>query len=188
MRELSINKTVSNTTVTAALKTTPTFRLLTFGAALLMCFEASAEFKGAYIDMQKAIQATSAGKKAKKELEGEFEKKKKDLKKKEEELKKRAEEFEKKKMVLADKNREEQQADLQQEMMKFREDLSKSQMLIQQKERDLTKPILEKIQKAIAEIAKDKDVSMVFEKGEQSVLWAKPEMDITDDVIKKADK
>lgn len=163
-------------------------KALMFVTFLMGTVQASAEFKAAYIDMQKAIQATGAGKKAKKELESEFEKKKKDLKKKEEELKKRAEEFEKKKMVLSDKNREEQTAELQQEMMKFREDLGKSQMLIQQKERDLTKPILEKIQKAIADIAKEKDVSMVFEKGEQSVLWAKPEMDITDDVIKRADK
>lgn len=157
-------------------------------AFTVSAFAARAEFKAATIDMQKAIQATEAGKKAKKELEKEFDKKKNELKKKEDDLKKRAEEFEKKKMVLSDKVREDQQIELQQEMMKFREELGKSQMTIQQKERDLTKPILDKIQKVIGEIAKEKDLSMVFERPEQSVMWVKPEMDITDEVIKKANK
>ncbi|MCB9073077.1 MAG: OmpH family outer membrane protein [Bdellovibrionaceae bacterium] len=154
----------------------------------LFAMVASAEFKAGVIDMQKAIQSTKAGKKAKDELEKEFEKKKVDLKKKEDDLKKRAEEFEKKKMVLADKSREEQQIALQQDMMKFREDLNKSQMMIQQKERELTKPILDKLQKAISDVAKEKDLSVVLEKTEQSVMWAKADMDITEEVIKKADK
>lgn len=162
--------------------------LVAFSAFTFAAGAADAEFKAGYVDMQKAIQSTAAGKKAKKELEGEFEKKKKDLKKKEDELKKKAEAFEKKKMVLSDKVRDEQQAEIQEEMMKFRDELQKSQMLIQQKERDLTKPILEKIQKTIAGLAKEKDLSMVFEKSEQSALWARPELDLTEEVIKRADK
>lgn len=165
------------------------FKSVIFASLLVFGFQASAaEFKAGFIDMQKAIQSTAAGKKAKKELEGEFEKKKKDLKKKEEDLKKKAEAFEKKKMVLSDKVREEQQAELQEEMMKFRDELGKSQMLIQQKERDLTKPIFEKVQKVIADVAKEKDLSMIFERSEQGVMWAKSDLDITEEVIKRADK
>jgi outer membrane protein len=148
----------------------------------------AAEFKVGVVDMQKAIQTSSAGKKAKKEVEGDFEKKKKDLKKKEDDLKKRVEEFEKKQAVLSDKVRQEQQADLQKDMMQFREEVNKSQVTIQQRERELTKPILEKLQKVILEIAKEKDFSMVLEKAEQSVMFAKTELDITDEVIKRADK
>lgn len=155
---------------------------------VLMTAFAHAEFKAAVVDMQKAIQASEAGKKAKKELEKEFEKKKGELKKKEDELKKRAEEFEKKKMVLSDKVREEQQVELQQEMLKFREELGKSQQNIQVKERDLTKPILDKVQKVIGDIAKEKDLTVVFERAEQSVMFVKPEMDITEEVIKRANK
>jgi outer membrane protein len=164
------------------------FKGLLFVVLSAFSLSAAAEFKAGVIDMQKAIQATNAGKKAKKELEGEFEKKKKDLKKKEDDLKKKAEAFEKKKMVLSDKVREEQQAEIQEEMMKFRDELGKSQAMIQQKERDLTKPILDKIQKAIGDVAKEKDLSMVFERSEQSAMYAKPELDITEEVIKRADK
>lgn len=159
--------------------------------ALVTLFTANtmaADFKVGIVDMQKAIQSSAAGKKAKKEVESDFEKKKKDLKKKEDDLKKRVEEFEKKQAVLSDKVRQEQQADLQKDMMQFREEVGKSQMTIQQRERELTKPILEKLQKIISEIAKEKDFSVVLEKAEQSVMFAKSELDITDEVIKRADK
>ena len=160
------------------------FMFVTFFASVAF----AAEFKVAIVDMQKAIQSSSAGKKAKKEVEGDFEKKKKELKKKEDDLKKRVEEFEKKQAVLSDKVRQEQQADLQKDMMQFREEVGKSQMTIQQRERELTKPILEKLQKIISEIAKEKDFSVVLEKAEQSVMFAKSELDITDEVIKRVDK
>lgn len=160
------------------------FMLVTFCSSLVF----AAEFKVGIVDMQKAIQTSSAGKKAKKEVEADFEKKKKELKKKEDDLKKRVEEFEKKQAVLSDKVRQEQQADLQKDMMQFREEVGKSQMTIQQRERELTKPILEKLQKIISEIAKEKDFSVVLEKAEQSVMFAKSELDITDEVIKRADK
>lgn len=154
----------------------------------LMATAAHADFKVGVVDMQKAIQSTSAGKKAKKELEGEFEKKKKEIKKKEDDFKKRVEEFEKKKQVLSDKVREEQQMELQMDMRKYQEEVQKSQMVMQTKERELTKPILEKVQKIIGDIAKEKNLDMVLERSEQSVMWAKSEHDVTDEVIKRADK
>jgi len=162
--------------------------LITTAVVLLISSFAMADFKVGVIDMQKAIQTSSAGKKAKKEVEGDFEKKKKELKKKEDDLKKRFEEFDKKQAVLSDKVRQEQQADLQKDMLQFREEVSKSQMNIQQRERELTKPIIDKIQKIISDIAKEKDFAMVLEKAEQSVMFAKSDLDITDEVIKRADK
>ena len=53
----------------------------------MVSLPALAEVKIGYVDMQKAIQETAAGKKAKKELEDEFNKKKKDLEKKEGDIK-----------------------------------------------------------------------------------------------------
>lgn len=157
-------------------------------ASLLVAANASAEFTGAVVDVQKVIIASDAGKKAKKDLENEFEKKKKEFEKKENELKKKAEEFEKKKMVYSDQVRQEKGMELQQEMMKFREDVGKSQMQMQQKQAEMTKPIIEKVQKAIGEIAKEKNFTAVFERSENSVVWAKGEVDITEDVLKKINK
>ncbi len=157
---------------------------------IVFCFQnfAWADFKAAYIDMQKAIQSTSAGKKAKKSLEKEFNKKKEQLKKKEGALKKEAEAFEKKRMVLSEKVRAEKQAALQKKMIEFQQELQTSQMNIQKKEREFTAPILEKIQKIIKKIAEQKSYSMVFEKNSQAVMWAKADLDITQEVIKEFEK
>lgn len=148
---------------------------------------AQAEAKVGYIDMQKAIQATSAGKKAKTELEGDFNKKKKELEKKEADLKKMGEDLEKKKSVLSEDALNKKQAEFQEEMLKYRDVVGKSQIEIQKKERELTAPILEKMKKTIAKLAKDKGYTMVIENS-QMVLYATPDADLTDEVISAFEK
>ncbi|MGZ3768074.1 MAG: OmpH family outer membrane protein [Bdellovibrio sp.] len=148
---------------------------------------AQAESKIGFVDMQKAIQATAVGKKAKSELEGEFNKKKKELEKKEADLKKMGEDIEKKKSVLSEDALTKKQAEFQEEMLKYRDVVGKSQVEIQKKERDLTAPILEKMKKVIAKVAKDKGYSLVLENS-QMVLYSTPEADLTDEVIKAFEK
>lgn len=148
----------------------------------------AAEVKIGYIDMQKAIQETTAGKKAKKELEKEFNAKKADLQKKESDLKKMNEDLEKKKVALSDDVKAKKVQELQQEMLKFQREVGESQLTIQKKERDLTAPILEKLQAAVDKVAKEGGYTMILEKSEQSVLWAKKEIDLTDSVVKEFEK
>lgn len=154
-------------------------------AALLSV--AQADTKIAVVDMQKAIQTTSAGKKAKTDLESDFEKKKKELQKREGDLKKMGEDIEKKKSVLSEEALSKKQAEFQEEMMKYRELMGKSQVEIQKKERDLTAPILEKMKKAIEKLAKDKGYSLVLESG-PAILYAEKSHDITDEVVKAFEK
>lgn len=162
-------------------------RMLIAMSLLLAASFANAEAKVGVVDMQKAIQSTSAGKKAKTELETEFNKKKKELEKKEADLKKMGEDLEKKKSVLSEEALGKKQAEFQEEMMKYRDVVGKSQLEIQKKERDLTAPILEKMKKVIAKMAKEKGYSLVVENS-QIVLYATPEADITEDVIKAFEK
>lgn len=147
----------------------------------------AAEAKIGFVDMQKAIQSTAAGKKAKSELEGEFNKKKKELEKKEADLKKMGEDLERKKAVLSEEVLSKKQAEFQEEMMKYRDVVGKSQLEIQKKERDLTAPILEKMKKTIEKVAKEKGYSMILENS-QMVLFATADSDLTDEVIKAYEK
>ena len=160
--------------------------LIVLGMALAASF-AQAETKVGFVDMQKAIQTTAAGKKAKAELEGEFNKKKKDLEKKEADLKKMGEDLEKKKSVLSEDALGKKQAEFQEEMLKYRDIVGKSQVEIQKKERELTAPILEKMKRVIGKIAKDKGYTLVLENS-QMVLYATADADLTEDVIKAFDK
>lgn len=160
-------------------------------AALVLATGSAAsaqDTKVGYVDLQKAIQETSAGKKAKKDLEKEFNTKKADLQKKEADLKKMGDDLEKKKSALSDDVRNKKMQELQGEMMKFQRDVQESQVNIQKKERDLTAPIIEKLQASIEKVAKASNYTMVLEKSEQSVLWAQKENDLTDSVVKEFEK
>jgi outer membrane protein len=168
----------------------------TLAAALVMFFlvshvskaAESAAVKIGYVDMQKAIQATDTGKKAKKDLESEFNSKKKDLQDKEKDLKKMGEDLEKKSMVLSDEVKQKKQLEFQEEMVKYRELVGKSQMAIQEKERTLTQPIIEKIREIIGGIAEKEDYTVILEKAENSILWAKKNIDLTDRVVAEFNK
>lgn len=163
-------------------------RLLVLTAVCFSVSFAFAEVKVGYIDMQKAIQSTNAGKKAKKDLETEFNKRKSELEKKENDLKKMGEDLKRKQSVLSEEVFNRKQGEMQQEILQYREMVNKSQMDIQKKERDLTSPIVNKLKTVIDKVAKDEGYTVVLEKSDQSVIWAKSDLDITDKVVKEFEK
>jgi outer membrane protein len=172
---------------------TSKFSKLAVGSAMALALSvgsvaSAADVKIGYVDLQKAIQETSAGKKAKKELEKEFNAKKAELQKKETDLKKMDEDFKKKSVALSDEVKGKKMQELQAEMLKFQREVGESQINIQKKERELTQPILEKLQSSIEKIAKEGGYTMVLERNEQSVLWAKKDVDLTDAVVKEFER
>jgi outer membrane protein len=148
----------------------------------------AADVKFGYVDLQKAIQSTSVGKKAKAELEAEFNKRKKDIEAKQADIKKMGEDLEKKKSVLSEEAMQKKQGEIQEEMMKYQELVGKNQMEIQKKERDLTAPILEKMKSLLDKVAKAEGYAVIFEKNEQSILWIKAEYNITDKLVQEFEK
>ncbi|MBX3039330.1 MAG: OmpH family outer membrane protein [Bdellovibrionaceae bacterium] len=162
-------------------------KTMIFAAFVLAASFAQAESKIGFVDMQKAVQATAAGKKAKSELEGEFAKRKKEMEKKEADLRKMGEDLEKKKSVLSEEALQKKQMEWQEEMMKYRQQVGKAQEEIQKKDRDLTQPILDKMRRVIEKVAKDKGFDMVLE-NTAMVLYAQKTNDLTEDVIKAFEK
>lgn len=154
--------------------------------ALLLVLSGTSAFaqqKIALVDVQKAIQSTSAGKKAKTELDSEVEKKKKSVQKLETDLKKIQEDLEKKRGLLSDEVLQKRQGEFQEEMLKYRELVGKSQADLQKRERDLSQPILEKMKRVISKVAKDKKFDIVIENS--PMIWfSEGALDITNDVVK----
>lgn len=162
--------------------------LIAMIAVALVGAKANADVKIGYVDMQKAIQSTKAGQKAKKDLEAEFEKRKKTLQSKEADLKKMGEELEKKAMVLSEDVRAKKQKEFQTSMMEFQQNVQKNQKEIQEQERKLTEPILKKLQTVIEDMAKKDAYTVILEKRENGVLWAQKDLDITEEVVKNFEK
>lgn len=140
-----------------------------------------------YVDINKAIRATKAGKDAEKQLEQEFQKRQKELGAKEGDLKTMAQNLEKQAMVISPEVRSQKERAFQEEQLKFQKMVAESRLAIQQRERDLTEPILDKMQQIVDEIAKERKFDMIFQKAEITILWAKPEWDLTDEVIRRFD-
>lgn len=147
-----------------------------------------AESKIGYVDVQKAIQSTASGKKAKETLDGEYGKRKKDLDKKKADIEKMGQDLEKKKSVLSEEVMGKKQMELQEEMMKFQKVVAENQLEIQKKEKELVEPILEKMKKVIEKVAQEKGFTIVLEKGGQNMLYAQKEADLTDVVIQEFEK
>lgn len=163
-------------------------RVLTISAlTLLMAIPAWANKVG-FVDVQKAVQTTAAGKKAKAALDVEFKKRKENLDKKKADIEKLGQDLEKKKSVLSEEVLGKKQMDLQEEMMKFQKAVGENQMEIQKKEEELVGPILEKMKTVIEKVAKEKSFTLVLEKKAQNVLFAVAEVDMTDDVVKAFEK
>lgn len=143
---------------------------------------AAADGKIAVLDIEKAIQATSAGKKMKAELQGEFEKKKTEFQKREADLKKMFEDLEKKKVALSEEVRAKKTQELQGEQFKFQRDVAESQASIQKREKDMLEPIAKKMEEIIDQVGKKGGYSAVLDK--RATLWTSNAVDITDDVVK----
>ena len=167
-------------------------KFITVLAATILMFSlsAQADYKMAYVDVQKAIEKTSAGKKAKDEMKKEAEKRNKDLEKKKADIEKMREDLEKKKSVLSEEAFGKKAQELQEEMQKFNQLAAKAQGDLQKKEGELLSPIVDRMKKVIEKIAKEKNLNMVIQSNPnaQIVLFADASSDITEDVIKSFDK
>lgn len=140
-----------------------------------------------YVDVQKAIQSTKAGKKAKEQLDAEFQKRKVKLDKKKSDIEAMGKDLEKKRTLMSEEALQKKQMEIQEEMMKFQKEVSENQLEIQKKEEELVKPIIEKMRGVIEAVAKEKSLVMVIENKGQ-ILFAAKETDITDLVVKSFEK
>lgn len=157
--------------------------VLCTGALGFSSWSKAEDVKVGVVDMQKALQSVEAGKKAKAQLEKEFNAKKQQLQSEEASIKKMGEEFKKQSLVMSDEARGKKQSELQERIMKFQELTQRSQQEIQQKEQELTQPILGKLRGIISELAKQKGYSVILERNENTVLFSLEKDDLTSDVI-----
>ena len=149
---------------------------------------ADAPVKLGTVDMQKALQAVDEGRKAKSQLEKEFNERKKSIQAEEASIRKAGEEFKKQSAVLTDEAKAKKNSELQERMMKLQELTMRSQQDIQKKERELTDPLIKRLRIVIEKIAKEKGYTVVLEKNENTVLYSPEKDDLTTEVVSAFNK
>lgn len=155
---------------------------------LLMAVPTFAAEKFGVVKMQEAILKTKAGKEARKNIESEIAKKKKDIEKLRSDFTKMQKDFESKSVAWSDDMKAKKGAELQREAMKIQETMYKNQQELQAKEMKLKGPIIDDLRKAIEQVASKGKYSVIFEGAEDKVLFVAKANDVTDEVVEAFEK
>ncbi len=160
--------------------------VLQFGATGLLARSAQAEdFKLGYVDLQRALMETEEGRKARADLKKVFDLKQKELDEQQTALKAGMEDLDKKRTLLpADKVRE-KETEMQGKLEKVRQTYLRHQNELQAKEQEATGKIFERMQRIINKIAGSENFTMIFDRVQSGLIFAKPHLDLTNEVIRR---
>lgn len=144
----------------------------------------SAETKIGYIDMQKALNLSEAGKAAKDQLQGKLKGYQDQVNAKQAELQKLKEDLEKKGMTLNEATRAAREKDYQQKLKDFQRFTKDAEEDLQARDAELTKKILETLEKIVQEFGAKNGFAMIFDARNAGLLFADTKSDLTDEILK----
>ena len=162
-------------------------RATQFFIAAVFLLSTSAAFaedmKIGYVDMQRALNETDDGRKAKEKLKKDFDQKQKELDEQQNQLKKDIEDLDKKRTLLpADKLRE-KEAELRTRLEKVQQTYMRHQQDLTGKEQKETGKIFERMSRIVQKIAAAENFSMIVDKS--ALIFAKPHLDLTNELIRR---
>lgn len=143
----------------------------------------AADLKLGYIDMQRALNGSEAGKEAKEQLAARVKKYQDEINVKQEDLKKLKDELEKQGMLLSDSARAAKEKDYQNKLKDFQRFTKDAQDELQGKDEEFTRKILEGMEKIIQEYGRKNGYTFIFVRNE-SMLFVDDKADLTEEVLK----
>ena len=153
-----------------------------FLAVMSAAIPAHAEFKFAYVDVQRALNECEAGKRAKAEFQGKVTTLEGRLQRQQNEVQSLKDEMEKKGLLMNADQRQALQDHYVEKLKNFERDYKDSKDELQAKDQEVTAKIVHDLAQVIRTLGERDSYTMVFEKG--SILWGAPSIDITDQVIR----
>lgn len=151
----------------------------------LMVSPALAEdVKIGYVDLQRALNDSNAGKRARDEFKVQVDKAQASLKKQKDELDGLREQLEKKSLVMKDEERRNMEKELARKGRDFERAYKDSQADLQAKDNELTAGILRDLQKVIKEYGDKQNYTLILENSSNAVLYGAKDADLTDQIIK----
>lgn len=157
--------------------------------SLLQAGAAPAEepVKIAYVDMQRALNESKAGKKALGELQKLMEERKSGLQKQKEALEKKKDELDKQGLLLNEDTRKSREMEIRTLERDYTRTLSDLKDEFGRRESEFTDGIRKDLLKVIEKIGKDGGYTLVLEKQYSAVLYAPASIDLTEALIKRYD-
>ena len=137
------------------------------------------------VDLQRAINETEDGRKAKDRLKKLFESRQQGLDKKQQELKKLKDELEQQKNVLARDVLETKVEAYQKQLVELQQVYVENQKELAEKEGELTKDIVARMERILRRIGQAEGYTLIMERGEGGVIFVPTHLDLTDVVIQR---
>lgn len=135
------------------------------------------------LDLQKCLDQSEAGKKAKKLLQDKSDRIKKDLSLKRDELKKNREEFNKKASVLNADARRDKEKELIRKEEDFRDLVREKEEEMRKDEYNAMQPLLNDLFEVTSKVAKEEGYTLIVE-AKSGVVYYNKSIDVTDKIIK----
>jgi outer membrane protein len=158
------------------------------GAALALmavAVPAHAEVKIAYVDIQRALNECTAGKKARSNIRVEAERAQARLQHEQSEVQALKDELDKKGMLMPPDQRQNLEDQLAKKLRTFQDDVKNERDELHQKDNEATAAIVRDLATVVHELGEKAGYTVVMEKG--GLLWGIPSADITDQVIRSYD-
>jgi len=146
--------------------------------------------KMAYIDAQKVLDGTKAGRRAKETMEEFTKSRQKIIDLEESEIKRLQEDLARQGSVLSPEARREKEESLQRKFMDYQKKVSELTKELQSKKRDVLEEFNKGLEEIVKRIAEKNGYTFVFDRNSEGgvLLYAAQSLDITDEVIKEYDK
>ena len=160
----------------------------TLVAALLLATMAPklhAQVRVAVVDLQRALNETEDGRRAKTQLKRLFKSRQKALDDKQNELKKMKEDIEKQKNVLSQPALQKKLEAYQQAFVELQTVYVDYQRELASKEAELTKVIIQRMENILRRLGQAEGYTLILERGEAGVMWVPSNLDVTDAVIQR---
>ena len=134
-----------------------------------------------FIDIQRAINESQAGKRARDKFQSQVKKAETELLKEKQELERLKAEFDKKSPLLKEEERRSMEADLQKRVVNYQRGMGDQQQELKQKEGEMTGDILRELEKIVTEVGKAEKFTLILERSQ--ILYSDQAIDITNKVI-----
>lgn len=142
---------------------------------------AEEKIKIGFVDIQRAINESQAGKKAKERFQAQVKKAEGDLLKEKQEVERLKGEVDKKGPLLKDEERRNIEMDLQRRIVGYQRTMQDYQQELRQREGEMTADILRDLEKIVTELGKAEKFSFILERSQ--VLYSDQAVDITNKVV-----
>jgi len=156
-------------------------------AVLALAAPAFAEIKIGIVDLQRALNESAAGKKAKEQFKVEFDRMQGSLKGEKDKLDKMKDDLDKQSAVLKADDRKAKADEFERRQRDLRRKLEDSDAELRKKDQELTGDILKDLAVVIQDIGQRDNYTVVLENSSSSVLYGAKSIDMTDEVIKTFD-